>query len=218
MDLNGIKAAIFDLDGTIADSMGVWDWIDNEFFRLHNIAMPDDYKDSIKAMDAGKAAEYTKKRFKLNLSVKQITDEWFSMSQNEYTHNVCLKPFAAEFIRKLDASGMKIGLATATARELFEPLLKRYGILSCFDEMVTTEECGKDKNSPDIYLLCAKKLSVQPHDCMVFEDILAGVKSAKIAGMKVIGVFDKYSASEKTSICALADCYIDNFGEMLNSL
>ncbi|MEG6571383.1 HAD family phosphatase [[Clostridium] cellulosi] len=218
MDLRGIEAAIFDLDGTIADSMEMWDRVDDIFFEAHGLDMPDDYKDAIKAMDFNKAAEYTKRRFNLSLSINEIICEWYQLCENEYANNIELKPHAAEFIKKLSGAGLKIGLATATDADLFIPLLKKFDIFNCFDAYVTTDQAGKDKNSPDVYLLCAEKLKTPPERCIVFEDILAGIKSAKSVGMKVAGVFDNRSACEKEQILKTADYYIHDFGEVADNL
>lgn len=218
MNLRNIKAAIFDLDGTIADSMGIWDRIDDEFFNKHGIEQTGDYKDIIKTMGFRKAAEYTKARFDFRITVQEIVDEWFQMSLNEYAFNVKLKPGAGEFIKKLKAAGLKIGLATATGQRLFEPLLKRCGVFDCFDVFATTEEAGKDKNYPDVYILCAGRLSVPPQNCMVFEDILAGIKSAKSAGMKTTGVFDRRSILEKEQILKETDYFLNSFNEIINDV
>jgi HAD superfamily hydrolase (TIGR01509 family) len=209
----GVKAAIFDLDGTIADSMGVWTDIDVEFFEGHKIMIPQDYQEALRGMDFSHAAIYTKERFSLAESVEEITAEWSAMALHEYAFNIKLKAGVIEYLDHLKTRGVRIGLATASGRELFEPLLSRHGILKYFDVTTTTSEAGRSKNFPDVYLLCAKKLQVNPQSCLVFEDILLAVRAAKSAGMMVVGVHDSHSASERKAIETEADYFIEDFFE-----
>lgn len=206
-----VKAAIFDLDGTIADSLWVWRHIDLEFFKKRDMELPDDYMDAVKSMGFIQAAAYTKKRFSLPLSESEIIDEWFSMAEHEYACNVKIKDGVSDYLKLLRKNGIKVGLATASGRKLYEPLLERYNMLRLFDAFATTGEAGKDKNHPDVYLLCAKRLNTEPSSCIVFEDIFPGAKAASSIGMKIVGVYDKYSASEREDIEKISDCYIEDF-------
>lgn len=217
MKINGmeIEAAIFDLDGTIADSMGVWYRIDVDFFSNRGMDIPEGYKDAISSMDFSRAASYTKRRFNLTETENEIIAEWNELARYEYALNIPLKEGAFEFLTALDEVGVKIGLATASGRELYEPLLKRNGVFELFSSCVTTVQAGKDKNSPDVYLLCAKELGCKPEKCMIFEDILPGVLSAKSVGMKAAGVYDPCSAHEREKIIAAADLFIEDFKDAI---
>lgn len=220
MDISGtkIEAAIFDLDGTLADSMNVWGHIDAEFFDSHGIAMPSDYKAAICSMGFPQAAAYTKRRFCLAETVDEIIAQWLALARHEYADNIQLKKGAGEFLTALHLHGVKLGLATASGSELFEPLLKRHGVYGYFDAFVTTAQAGRDKNYPDVYLLCAKYLCCEPCRCMVFEDLLPGVLTAKSVGMKVTGVFDASSLSAQQKIESSADFYIKDFKDALRAL
>lgn len=209
----GASAAIFDLDGTIADSMDVWTRIDVEFFEGHKLLLPNDYHEALKGLDFSRAALYTKQRFDLKESVEEITAEWREMALHEYVLNIELKAGVIEYLDYLKKRGVLIGLATASGRELFEPLLSRHGILKYFDAAVTTAEVGRAKDFPDIYLHCAKKLKTQPNKCLVFEDILIAVRAAKSAGMTVVGVYDSHSEKDRDAIKTEADYFIENFFE-----
>ena len=211
MRMGGVSAAIFDLDGTIADSLWVWNLIDEKFFDRRGILLPQDYKDTIKGMGFSQAAAYTKRRFALEQSEQEIVGEWYSMAIEEYSYNIRIKAGVREYLEYLQGVGVKIGLATASGRELFEPLLKNNGIYDFFDAFATTDEAGRDKTFPDVYLLCAKRLFAQPCNCMVFEDILPGVRSSKSAGMQVTGVFDRFSETERQAVEAEADFFIEDF-------
>lgn len=217
MDLKGfeISGAVFDLDGTIADSLGVWEDIDTRFFKNHNIPQPEDYQQSVQSMDFKRAAEYTKLRFNFIESEEEIIAQWHKMAIDEYSYKIPLKPYAKEFLEKLCKSNVKLALATASGSELFEPLLKRCGVYSLFSSFITTAEAGKDKFSPDIYLLSAERLGIAPQKCMVFEDILPGILSSKKAGMFSCGVYDSHSSKDEEKIKKTSDIYIRSFEEFL---
>ena len=116
---------------------------------------------------------------------------WNTMAYNHYKNNVKLKPGALNYLEKLKKSGIKIGLATSNSIPLLTATLKNNNAFDLFDAITVTDEVKKSKSNPDIYLLAAKKLGVNPSECMVYEDIIAAVKGAKLAGMKVTGVYDE---------------------------
>lgn len=210
-----IEAAIFDLDGTIADSLDVWSDIDRVFFENHSMVEPPDYQINVQSMNFEQAAEYTKKTYHIEESCEEIMNQWKVLSIKEYSEKILLKDGVFEFLKKLNQEGVKIALATASGKELYEPLLKRCGIYSFFSYCMTTKEVGKDKNYPDIYLRCAEKLNVTPSKCMVFEDILPGITSAQKGGMKACGVFDIHSKRDEQLIEKTADLYIRSFKELI---
>lgn len=209
--LNDIKAAIFDLDGTLIDSMWVWGKIDVDYLRGKGIEMPSDLRQNIEHLSFDETAKYFKKRFNLIDSLEEIKAAWNNMAYNEYAHNIKLKPYAQEFLAKLKVSGVKLALATSNSNLLLEAVLKKHCIYHLFDIIVTTNEVQKGKNFPDVYLLAAEKLEVKPKDCVVFEDILPAVSGAKQAGMKVIGVYDEFSVDQCDEIKSACDFYIHTF-------
>jgi len=200
-----MKAYIFDLDGTLLDSMDVWHKIDIDFLQKRGITVPPDYMDSIIAKTFSEAAAYTIERFGLSDTVEELMREWNEMAAYAYGNTVELKPYAKEFLLSLHEQGVKLAAATSLSIELLTLVLKRHGIYDLFDVICTTDETGKGKSHPDVFLLTAKKLGVQPSECVVFEDILAAVKSAKHAGMTVYGVYDKASEADWEQIKQTAD-------------
>ncbi|NLC67805.1 MAG: HAD family phosphatase [Clostridiaceae bacterium] len=210
-----IKGVIFDLDGTLVDSMGVWDKVDEEFLGMKGIEVPCGLGDEIKNMTFREAAIYFKERFGIKDDVEDIMQEWNDMGYYEYAHNVQLKPGVREFLHFLKGKGIKIGIATTNYIKLVEAVLKNNGVLEFFNAISTANEVEKGKEHPDIYLLTARKLGLEPEECVVFEDILPAVRGAKAAGMKVIGVYDKYSRHEAEEIKKMADGYISGFETIL---
>lgn len=215
--LRDIKGAIFDMDGTLIDSMWVWDKIDVDFLKKRNIELPSDLRENIEHLSFDDTAEYFKKRFNLKDSADEIKNEWNNMAYYEYAHNVPLKPYAKEYLSMLKSHGIKIGLATSNSILLLETVLKKHNIYKFFDNITTTNETGKSKNFPDVYLLSAKKLNIVPCSCIVFEDILPAIIAAKAAGMKVVGVFDSYSEPHWSQIMRISDLSIKSYYELLGA-
>lgn len=209
------KGAIFDLDGTLIDSMGVWETIDIKFLEKRYISLPKDYIEKINSMSFEEVAKYTIKRFNLNESVESLIKEWNDMAVYEYSHNIKLKPKVKEYLIKLKKNNIKIGLATSSPKELYEPVLKNNKIYDYFDTFTSVEDVKRDKNYPDIYLYTAKKLSLKPNECIGFEDILISVNTLKKAGFMVVGVYDKYSHKDIDKIKAICDNFIYSFEELL---
>ncbi|WP_373897379.1 HAD family hydrolase [Haloimpatiens sp. FM7315] len=216
--LNNIKAAIFDMDGTLIDSMWIWSKIDTDYLTKRNISVPNDLKGSIEHLTFEETANYFKNRFNLKDSVNDIMQEWNDMAYNEYKFNVDLKPGAKEYLNMLKAMNIKIALATSNNKLLMEMALKKNCIYDYFDAISTTDEVTRGKAFPDIYLLTANKLNIAPCNCIVFEDILPAVKGAKLAGMKVVAIHDTFSENQKKELIKKADKYILNYHEILTAI
>lgn len=206
-----IKAAIFDLDGTLINSMSLWDQIDIDYLTSKNIPVPDDLNDEISHLSFNQVAVYFKERFKLEDSLDDIKNTWNTMAYDHYSSDITLKDGVVEFLDFLKKSNIKIGLATSNSTELLEASLKFNKIYDYFDAITITDEVSIGKHEPDVYLLAAKKLNVKPEECIVFEDILPAVKGAKKAGMKVIAVEDECSVLDKDDIIKNSDGFINDF-------
>lgn len=208
------SAAIFDLDGTLIDSNSVWKKLDIILLERRGIKCSDTLADGLAAMTYEDAFSEMQK-LGVKDSFDDVVREFNEMAVNEYRYNIFLKEYAAEYLTYLKRNGIKIALATASPRDLYEPVLRHNNAYSYFDAFCTTKEAGKDKNSPDVYLLAASKLGIPPSECAVFEDVLKGIVSAKNAGMTAVGVYDRYSAEDIVTIRAAADKFIMNFSEMM---
>ena len=216
---NAGKAAIFDLDGTLLDSMGVWDQIDIDSLAKRGIDVPDDYMLKVGAMQFRQIAEYTIARFGLPDTPEQLMDEWDDMAREAYGTMVEAKPYAREYLEHLKATGARLAVATSLPPSLREPAMRHVGIFDLFDAIVSVDDAndvGKDR--PDVYLLAASRLGVEPRDCTVFEDLLVGLRSAKSVGMSVWAMHDDSSNRDWPAICEDADGVLFDFSEAPRTL
>ena len=213
--LNDIKGAIFDLDGTLVDSMWVWSQIDVDYLKMKGYSMPENLRSEIVHLSFSQTAVYFKEKFNLDDSIETIIEDWHNMAFHHYSNNVKLKLGVKDFLNTLKSFKIKIALATSNSIPLLEACLKHNGIYDYFDSITTTDEVSNGKDCPDVYLLAANKLGINPKDCLVFEDILPAIQSAKAANMKVIAVEDNECMDSKEDLIKYADKYIHSFVELL---
>ena len=213
--MKDFEGAIFDLDGTLLDSLWVWDEVDKNFLGRRGIDVPNDYMDIINPMSVMQTAEYTIERFSLSDTPQDLIKEWNMLALKEYKSNVNMKPGAHEYLHNLKKQGIKLGIATASDPEIYVPALKNLGIYDLFDAITHADEVSRGKDFPDIYLLTAQKLGIAPEKCVVFEDIFSGINSAKSAGFYTIGVHEEYSKKDTDKIIRTADMYILSFDELM---
>ena len=209
------EACIFDLDGTLFDSMGVWVDIDIEFLGKRGIAFTEEYGKAISSMRLSEAADYTIKRFRLEERAEDIIEEWLEMSREKFAHEIGLKPFAKEFLSELRKKGVPMGIATTSRKELYQPALERNGIADYFDVVVDSDMVRTGKESPDIYLKAAELLEVKPEECIVFEDTAVGIRSAASCGFMTVGMLDKENAENHEEIAAACDVTAYDFKQFL---
>ena len=212
--LKNIEGAVFDLDGTLLDSSWVWEKVDEKFLGDRGFQVPDDYVDEISPLGAERAAVYTIERFGLNEDKDDIVREWIEMAKKEYATEVVCKPYAKEFLEELHKLNIKMAVATSSDRELFMKTLEREGILKYFQKIVTVDEVERGKGYPDIYEEAARRIKVNPHKCLVFEDIPMGITAGNLAGMTTAAVEDDYSHGMREEKMKLADYFIDDFTQI----
>lgn len=210
----GIEAVIFDLDGTLIDSMWMWKQIDIDYLACHGHALPADLQDCIEGMSFSETAVYFKERFALSDPLEVIKDDWNRMAYDIYVNEVPLKPGVLDFLKYLKKQGIRTGIATSNSKELLLAVLESLEITAYFDELHTSCEVTKGKPAPDIYLLVAEKLGVKPERCLVFEDIMQGILAGKSAGMKVCAVKDEYSIKQEKEKAETSDWFIDGFEDI----
>ncbi|RGY99398.1 HAD family phosphatase [Clostridium sp. AM58-1XD] len=209
------KAVIFDLDGTLVDSMWMWKEIDIEYLGRFGLSCPSDLQKVIEGMSFTETAIYFKERFQISDSLEKIKQDWTLMSLDKYKHEVTLKPGALEFLKWAGQRKMAMGIATSNGRDMVDACLDSLGIAGYFGQVTTACEVAAGKPAPDIYLKVAGDLGVNPESCAVFEDVPAGIEAGKKAGMTVFAVEDEFSLPMKEEKIKMSDYYIHDYYELL---
>ena len=213
--LKNVKAVLFDLDGTLVDSMSMWKEIDVDYLKMFQISVPETLQEDIEGLSMYQTAVYFEETFGIPDSLEQIQETWNLMAYDKYIHEVPLKPYVREFLDYLKNKDIPCGIATSNSRILTEAILKSHEVDRYFRVMVTGDEVKKGKPEPDVYLTAAQKMGINPKDCLVFEDIPFGILSGKRAGMTVCAVEDIYSLKDTEEKMHLADFYIKSYEELL---
>jgi len=206
--LKGIKAVIFDFDGTLADSMWIWPSIDEDYLKKFGIECPETLHTELEGKSPIECAKYFQEKFNINESEEAMMDAWNEMAAYNYEHKVFLKPGIESFLKKLKENGIKIGIGSSNFKELVVSALKNNGVLEYIDSIHVSSEVAAGKPAPDIYKLTAEDLGVKPGECLVFEDIVQGLLAGKRAGMKTVAVFDECSSEKQELNKEMCDYYI----------
>lgn len=214
--LEDIKGVIFDLDGTLVDSMWMWKEIDIEFLDGYGYTLPDDLQRNVEGMSFDETANYFIQTFQLDLSVIEIQRIWNNMAREKYATQVPLKDGVLEVLKHLKVQNIPCGIASSNSKELIDIIVKKYNLKEYMGSVRNSNEVASGKPSPEIYQLVAKDLDVRPESCLVFEDVYHGVLGGKNANMKVCSVYDEYSSNDIRLLKRLADYHIKNYHEVIN--
>ena len=205
-----IKGAIFDLDGTLLDSMFIWDTIGEEYLRSIGKEPHEDLKETFMTLTLEEAAEYYREHYGVTLSVKEIVDGVNAMVEQTYRTKVTLKPGIAEYLAWLKENGVRMCVATVTDRYLVEETLERLGVRHYFSEIFTCAEVGFGKDKPIIYQKALEHLGTEKSDTYVFEDLPFALNTAKTDGFPTVGIYDRHEAHQD-ELKELADYYVLDF-------
>ena len=208
-----IRGAIFDVDGTLLDSMFIWDTIGETYLRSIGYEPREKLNEVFKNMSLFQAARYYRTEYGVTLSIDEIMNGVNAMLERYYRFEVSLKPGMAELLAQLQASGVKLCIATATDRYLVEAALERCGVLSCFGAIFTCNEVGHGKDEPDIFEEALRFLGTEKAETVVFDDALYAVRTAKEAGFPVAVIYDSHEKNQE-GLRALADFYIEDFSQV----
>ena len=208
------EAVIFDLDGTLVDSMGMWKEIDVDFLGRFGYTVPENLQKEIEGMSFSETAAYFQNRFSLPMSLDKIKACWNEMAMEQYSNKIRLKPGAEDFLKSLKQKQIRTGIATSNSRELVEAVTGANGVRDLFDAVVVGCQVPKGKPSPDVYLFAAEKISVLPEHCLVLEDLPAGNLAGNRAGMTVWAVDDEYSRTMRMEKEELADGFLTSYAEI----
>lgn len=209
-----VKGAIFDMDGTLLDSMPVWEHASERYLQNKGIAAEEKLSEILFSMSMRQGAEYVKEMYGLDEDVDTIVAGVNDIVFSAYEKEVQPKEGIRALLEELGQRGIPMVVATSTDRPMVEAALKRTGLAPYFARIFTCTEVGAGKVKPDIYYTAAEFLGTEPGETWVFEDALYAIKTAKAAGFPVVGIYDETSRREQEGIRDLADIYLKDWREM----
>ncbi|TCT17010.1 HAD superfamily hydrolase (TIGR01509 family)/HAD superfamily hydrolase (TIGR01549 family) [Natranaerovirga pectinivora] len=209
-----IEGVIFDLDGTLVDSMWLWEAIDVDYLARFNLTLPSDLKDDIEGMSFTETAHYFKKRFNLGDAIEDIKKDWTEMAYGYYENKVPLKKGILKLLESLKEEGIPMGIGTSNSRDLVNIVLDKHHIKHYFSSIRTSCEVQIGKPAPDIFLKVAEDLGIDPSKCLVFEDVINGIIAGQKAGMKVCAIYDEHTHDLTEDKKKLADYYIEDYEQL----
>lgn len=205
---------IFDLDGTLIDSNGVWVEVDKTFLARRGAPYTKEYYEGVAHTILQNCAIFTKEYLGLNEPCEEIIDEWMELAAGQY-HHVPLKPGVREYLDRCKKAGHRMAVFTACVPEHCQAAMESHHLQPYFEQVIYAQELGVDKRSPAIFRRVAEMLGVEPRDCVLFDDSLSACKAAKAAGMTVVGVYDPFFQDSKADMRELCDQYISGFPDLL---
>lgn len=203
-----VKGAIFDMDGTLLDSMPVWRDAGDRFLLQRGIAPPPGLYQALKSFDMPQTAQYLLEHFPLQGSLQETIDSINSLVMEQYQSAVPLKEGVLPLLLYLQERGVRLCAATASDRVLAEAAFSRTGILPYFERILTCTEEGISKTRPEFYRQAAAKLGLLPQETAVFEDALHAVKAARAAGFFVVAVAEPSAREDEREIRKTADLFV----------
>ena len=206
---------IFDLDGTLLDSNGLWGEVDEEFLARRGFAATREYEDTVARLIFPTAAVYTKEYYHLPDSPADIMAEWDALAAHHYRDLAPLKAGAAKLLAKYRAENVPMALFTACRPELCRMALERFGLTGYFQHIIYAEEIGLEKHDPACFILLSELLGVSPAECTLFDDSPANCATARAAGLRVVGVYDDFYAGYRERMRSLCDRYVSSLEELL---
>lgn len=216
--LDGIKGVIFDLDGSLVDSMWIWKSIDIEYLKSFGIECPQGLQKDIEGLSVLETAKLFKSRFDIKEPEDVIIGRWNEMAFDKYKNEVELKDGAYDFLSYCGENAIRLGIASSNSKELLYTVLKRRGVFDKFSVIISGLDVEKGKPDPECYLKAAGRMGVSPEECLVFEDITRGIEAGLNAGMRVCAVEDAYSEYQRAEKLELSHYYIKDFTDIIENV
>ncbi len=206
---------IFDLDGTITDTNGVWLDVDREFLARRGLPHTPEYQRVVERSIFPLAAQFTKEYYHLPESPQDIMSEWDAMAGLHYRELARLKPGAEDYLRQCRAEGRPMAVFTACRPAMCRAVLDRFQLTDLFGHIVFAEEIGLEKRDPQCFVALGRLLGVPLGDCVLFDDSPDNCATAQKAGMTAVGVYDGYYAGRQEELKAACSRYILSFQELV---
>ena len=205
-----LKGAIFDFDGTLFDSMFIWDTAGEVYLRSICIEPKEDLQKVLKPMSLLQSATYIREKYVIPLTVEEIMDGVNRTVEGFYFHTVQPKEGVVAFLEQMQKQGVRMCIATATDHYQVEAALKRCGMESFFSEIFTCTDVGHGKDEPIIFQKAMDYLGTTRANTVVFEDAYHAAKTAKDDGFITVAIFDSYE-TKQAELHSVSDCFIENF-------
>ena len=205
---------LFDLDGTLIDSNGIWEGVDRSFLARRGLPYTKEYYEGVAHTILPLAAVFTKEYCHLSESCEEIVAEWMDLARDSYSH-VALKPHVRELLDRLSGSGERLAIFTSAVPAHCDTALAVHGLAPYFERVVYAHDLGVDKGTPAAFLHAAELLGVAPRDCVFLDDSVKSCRAAKAAGMYVVGVYDRFFESTKEEMPLVCHRFIRDLGELL---
>ncbi|WP_312070589.1 HAD family phosphatase [Anaerotignum propionicum] len=210
-----MKSIIFDLDGTLIDSMPVWKDTGRNFLLKHGFSVPENLHSVVKAQTIGQTADYFRSNLGVTHSQEEIIQEIIYYVEDAYKNTIPLKPYARDFLDRELENGTKMCVLTASEASYIHPALERLDLLKYFQFILTCSETGHFKSEPDVFRIAMEKLGGSLENTIVFEDALYAVQGAKKGGFTVYAIADPVTEADSREIRSHADKYIKSYKELL---
>ena len=208
-----IKGIIFDVDGTLLDSMHIWGELGKYYLASVGIEAKPGLAKILFPMSLDESSEYLKKEYNLPASVEQITEDTIKILSDFYRYEASPKPGTVEFIKQMQCRKLPMAIATSGDRRILDTALERLGISDCFTTILTCSDLKTNKRTPTIYLRAAELIGAKPEETAVFEDVLHAIKAAKLAGFVTYAIEDRFSVQDRNEIMRTADFYLQDFSD-----
>ena len=205
---------LFDLDGTLIDSNGIWKDVDRTFLKRRGLPYTHAYYEGVAHTIFPKAAQFTKEYCHLPESCEEIMSEWMELAQGLY-NKVELKPGVRAYLKQCQSEGRRMAIVTSSVPEHCLTALKHLNLEKYFENITFAQRLGLDKEQPQVWLHAAAENHVRPEDCTIFDDSIAACRGARAARMRVVGVYDDYFAKNQQEMQGFCDVYIKSFEELL---
>ena len=206
-----IKGVIFDVDGVLLNSMPVWENLGELYLRHLGIEAEKDLGTKLYTMSLEQSAEYLTETYHLDLAPEQVIAGVNREEKDFYASRVPLKEGVRQYLNEFHEKGVPMVIATTGDRQNAQAALKRLNVLRFFQGIFTCSEIGSSKNEPDIYYAAALQLDTDPGQTLVFEDAYQAIRTAKKAGFKTVGVYDRANDRDLAHIWNTADIYLPEF-------
>lgn len=207
---------IFDFDGTLIDSNGIWVQVDLDFLTLRGKIPTQEYTEFVAHAIFPTAAQFTKDYYALSESPAEIMSSWLELARDAYANHAPVKEGVFPYLEQCREQGESFVLFTASVPELCYLALKRHGLDSYFQQVVFAQELELEKRNPEAFTALCTQLDIDPSQCIMFDDAPKNCSAARAAGLRVVGVYDDFFADVEAEVRANSDRYIRSFSELLS--